>query len=71
MAQDPNKIYLPDGTEAKKVDKNAAYKASRERFLAQRKKYRETPMPPADPRPTGTQAGHAVTGRNNHTRPLS
>ena len=45
---DPNKVYLPDGTEARKMsreERNANYRASRERFLASRKKYKETPLP--------------------------
>lgn len=52
MAQDPDKVYLPDGSEAKKVDRNKAYKDSRERFLAQRQKYKDTPMPTKPDRPT-------------------
>ena len=53
MAKDPNKIYLPDGSEARKMtrgESDAAYKASRERFLAQRQKYKDTPMPPQTPK---------------------
>jgi len=50
VAKDPNKIYLPNGTEAKKVDKNAASKASRDRFAANREKYKNTPMPPQTPK---------------------
>jgi hypothetical protein len=50
MAQDPNKIYLPDGTEAKKVDKNVVSKASRNRFAANREQYNNTPMPPQTPK---------------------
>jgi hypothetical protein len=49
MAQDPNKVYLSDGSEARfqtKEERNANYKASRQRFLAQREKYKNTPMPP-------------------------
>ena len=46
-AQDPNKVYLPDGTEARRMtrdERNTAYKASRERFLAQRKRYKDMPV---------------------------
>ena len=61
MAKDPNKFYLPDGTEVKepktpaerkaaRVKKDEAYKASRERFLASREKYKNTPMPPQTPK---------------------
>lgn len=50
MAKDPNKIYLPNGTEAKKVDKNAASKASRDRFAANREKYKSTPSVPQTPK---------------------
>ena len=48
IAQDPNKVYLPDGSEARKMsreERDANYRASRERFLASRKKYKETPLP--------------------------
>lgn len=60
MAKDPNKIYLPNGTEAKKVDKNAASKASRDRFAANREKYKNTPMPPQTPK---EKANAAKPGR--------
>lgn len=45
--QDPNKVYLPNGTEARRMTRNerdAAYKASRERFLSQRKRYKDMPI---------------------------
>jgi len=48
LAQDPNKVYLPDGTEARRMsreERDANYRASRERFLAQRKAYKEFVMP--------------------------
>lgn len=60
MAKDPNKIYLPDGSEAKKVDKNAASKASRDRFAANREKYKNTSMPPQTPK---EKANAAKPGR--------
>lgn len=60
MAKDPNKIYLPNGTEAKKVDKNAASKASRDRFAANREKYKNTAMPPQTPK---EKANAAKPGR--------
>lgn len=70
MAQDPNKVYLEDGSEARKMsrsERDANYKASRARFLAQREKYKNTPMPAITPRPAGTQPGHAVTSVNRKT----
>ena len=79
MDKDPNKIYIEDSSgtrEATKVNRDAAYKASRERFLAQREKYKNTPMPAQTVKEAaaaikrGTQAGHAVTDNNNHTRPI-
>jgi hypothetical protein len=48
LAQDPNKVYLPDGTEARRMsreERDANYRASRERFLTQRKKYNDFIMP--------------------------
>ena len=71
---DPNKFYFEDAqgnlTEGKaktKEEGKAMYKANRERFLASREKARNMPTPPPD-RPTGTQAGHAITNDSNHTR---
>ena len=48
LAQDPNKVYLSDFSEARKMsreERDANYRASRERFLAQRKKYKEFVTP--------------------------
>jgi TP901 family phage tail tape measure protein len=48
LAQDPNKVYLPDGSEARKMsrqERDANYRISRDRFLAQRKTYKDFVMP--------------------------
>jgi hypothetical protein len=48
LVQDPNKVYLPDGSEARKMtrqERDDNYRTSRDRFLAQRKKYKEFVMP--------------------------
>jgi TP901 family phage tail tape measure protein len=48
LIQDPNKTYLPDGVEARKMtrqERDANYRIGRDRFLAQRKKYKDFIMP--------------------------
>jgi hypothetical protein len=48
VVQDPNKVYLSDGSEARKMtrqERDSNYKVSRERFLAQRKNYNNFVMP--------------------------
>jgi len=53
VAKDPNKVYLSDGSEARKMtrpERDAAAKASRERFAAQREKYKNTPAVPQTPK---------------------
>jgi len=48
LVQDPNKFYLPDGSESRKIsrqERDANYRISRDRFLAQRKNYKEFIMP--------------------------
>lgn len=76
MATDPNKVYLENGSEARKMsraERDANYKVSRERFQAQRKKYKDTPVPAQTPLEAaaaikrGTQPGHAVTSVDRKT----
>jgi TP901 family phage tail tape measure protein len=53
LIQDPNKVYLPDGSEARKMsreERDRNYRISRDRFLAQRQKYKDFVMPQETPK---------------------